>query len=109
MKKRTISLLLAALMLLSVGFTTAAAADEGITPRYQPCLVCREGVIRTRSSTRPIGNSPIDYLEHAIDDYLYACPIYATQTTYTEECDNPQCGYIYRTWTEDGTKVVHKH
>ena len=39
--------------------------------------------------------------------YLYACPIYATQTTYTEKCSNSKCGYIYRTWTEDGTKVIN--
>lgn len=109
MKKRTFSLLLAALMLLSASFTTAAAADDGIEPHYQPCLTCRDGVICTTSSTRQIGTSPIDYLEHSIAGYLYACPIYATQTTYTEACDNPSCGYIYGTWTEDGTKVVHKH
>lgn len=109
MKKRTISLFFAVLMILSAGFSAANAAEDGISPHSEACRFCDTGSIRTTSSTKQIGTSPIDYLEHSVGGYLYACPIYATQTTYTEKCSNSKCGYIYRTWTEDGTKVVHNH
>lgn len=109
MKKRTISLFLTALMLLTLGFTVAAAAEDGIAPHSEACRFCDTGSIRTSSSTRQVGTSPISYTHHSVGGYLYACPIYATQTTYTEKCSNSKCGYIYSTWTEEGTKVEHNH
>ncbi len=59
MKKRTISLFLTALMLLTLGFTVAAAAEDGIAPHSEACRFCDTGSIRTSSSTKQKGRATV--------------------------------------------------
>lgn len=109
MKKRITSLFMAVLMLLTVVSATAAAADDGLAPHAVPCQYCRVGTIRTSHTTKRVGNSPIRYLSHTVNGYLYACPVWQTQISYTKACDNPSCGVRYGSWDEFGEVIDHAH
>ncbi len=102
-------MILAVMMVLAVASTTAAAADSEIVPRYQPCIFCGEGAIRTTSTTKILGNTPISYQSCVVDGYLYSCPVWQTQTVYTTACTNRNCGAEYGTDITYGTVVKHVH